>query len=44
MKYDKPEVTVLGSGINAIESVSKGDEFQIDQPLNVTHAAYEADE
>jgi hypothetical protein len=45
MKYEKPEVVVLGSALAAIQSGSPekpGDDF--DSPVNNTTSAYEADE
>jgi hypothetical protein len=44
MKYNKPEIAVLGSAVEVIESGSKGSQLQMDAPLNVTHSAYDSDE
>jgi hypothetical protein len=44
MKYNKPEVTVLGSAVNVIESQGKGNPRNVDSPFNQTISAYEADE
>jgi len=37
MKYNKPEVTVLGSAVNVIESQGKGNPRDVDSPFNQNH-------
>jgi hypothetical protein len=45
MKYDKPEVKVLGSAINAVQNQQKEDPINVDSShLVQTTAAYQADE
>jgi hypothetical protein len=44
MEYNKPEVAVLGSAVNAIESGEKGQPKDVDSPYLQTISAYEADE
>lgn len=44
MRYTKPEVRILSSAVDAIQSSSKGSRPHPDSPLNVTVSAYEADE
>jgi len=48
MKYNKPEVTVLGSAIDAVQSSSKTAPFvtELISPYTLAHTAnaYEADE
>lgn len=43
MKYEKPELTVLGSASDAIQGTAKG-RHRIDSEVLPTAAAYEADE
>lgn len=45
MKYEKPEVTVLGPALHAVKHQSKEQTFGMDQYAEVTTPlAYEADE
>jgi hypothetical protein len=44
MKYEKPEVNLMTSAVNAIENNVKGDEPFPDNPECVTITAYVADE
>lgn len=45
MKYDKPEVVVLASALEAVQSqTAKINHFYPDAPVLQTSAAYEADE
>lgn len=43
MKYEKPELTILGSASGAIQGTAKRDRH-IDSEVLPTAAAYEADE
>ena len=50
MKYEKPDVTKLGTAVSAIQGLSKGGPYMIDvqqpgvRPNTHTEPAYEADE
>jgi hypothetical protein len=44
MKYNKPEITALGSAVNAIENHQKGTPLDVDLPDKQTITAYESDE
>ena len=44
MKYDKPEIHVLGSALAAVQSGGKGIQTPVDAQPHLTNGAYEADE
>jgi hypothetical protein len=44
MQYEKPEVVVLGSPVDAIQGMGKFNSGNPDNPPKCTIAAYEADE
>jgi hypothetical protein len=47
MKYEKPNIAVIASAVEAVKGTGKGDSIPVDgAPLfqHVTEAAYEADE
>jgi hypothetical protein len=44
MKYEKPEIVMLGSAIVSVQSQGKGTNTATDSFLQHTNGAYEADE
>ncbi len=46
MKYEKPNIAMIASAVEAVKGTGKGDDIQVDSPLfqHVTEAAYQADE
>ena len=44
MSYEKPEVALIASAVETIQSAGKGDEQGEGSPVLTTISAYEADE
>jgi hypothetical protein len=44
MKYDKPEVIVMGTALASVHQSEKGESAVLDIFLDTTNTAYEADE
>ncbi len=44
MKYEKPELSVVGSATSTVQGLEKGPDAPPDSPTKRTIGAYEADE